>query len=323
MVSRLRKPASISFALALCLATIAAFIIFSAVLLIAVWYDKTYPSAPLPSSEKTKAVRFPDYREKAVQALTAFAALDATRQQHLRNQVQRALHPVADWIASRHHRSFSLLCIGENHHNATRRYLAAQLFNRLRFDTLHLETVPTGLATIQRKLAANVDYYPLLNADITHIITAAQTRNPALQIFAIDETAVQRRQRLLPGHPASRERAIELNFFNSAQPNQRAVVLFGGLHCQDSTGWFFHHAKRRRKPHADNEFVNLRVLDTHHDGPVEGWAFFVSGLGATVENYVLDTRQISDPSVLGWFGLFNQRYLTQYRYLLLFSENEA
>ena len=74
----------------------------------------------------------PRYTSMALAALEQLAALDAEEQAQFKRKLQSQLITVESWTSQKLQDGISMLCVGEDHIDLTRTYLAEEFFSRLR-----------------------------------------------------------------------------------------------------------------------------------------------------------------------------------------------
>ena len=102
------------------------------------WIAAEYPSPPAPGPPPPQ-IRHPGYRVVTETALQAYRALPDPERESLWASLQTALIPADEWLQRLDRSDFTVLCLGEDHAEATRQYLHRQLLPRLRYDRLLLE----------------------------------------------------------------------------------------------------------------------------------------------------------------------------------------
>lgn len=280
------------------------------------WYLEEFPTAADPLSAQG-GMRHPNYRSMAERALGQLNALPAAERKALLDRLDAALVPVPVWLDSFDRAGFGLLCLGEDHDELTRRFLAEHILPALRLDALHLETTPSGLADIERRLRLERDYAPLLGADIGGVLRAARLVAPNLTVTAIEETEQQGKDRLRAG-VGSREDSLVANLAAVYLPGRRNAVLMGSLHCTDDGGWLYARTRRGLPPEATDRAVNLRILGEHQDGPLEAFVYFLDEAGIAPGDFALADPGALPPLIQIWFRLLWHETIGRYHAVLVF-----
>lgn len=305
--------AEIGKSLAIVLAVVLA---LSAAMSVREWYLTAYRPAQLPPPD-SRRVQYPNAHRTALGALDAFRELPAGRRAAIRDALRRSLPPVATWTAQLQRAGFSLLCLGENHDEYTRRFMARRLFAALDFDALLLEATPDGMARITDELRDAEPYIPLLDADIGAVLRAARARNPDALIAGIEETERQRRER---GSDPSRTRdhSIHANLVARALPGGRTIALLGALHCSNRAGWLFDLARSAAAPADANSLTNAGVFGEHQMGPLEAFVYFLDEIGVETGDFVIAETSSISPEIRAWFPILTQDLLDQFRTVIVF-----
>lgn len=280
------------------------------------WLRDQFPRPP-PVLSTPAAVEHPAYHLRALAALQRFAELPPVEQQALRQHLQRRLLPPRDWLSRLAVGPAAVLCLGENHSERTRRFLARVFFAAYPVDTLLLETTPARLATIESRLADGWPYIPMLDADVAAVLRAARRANPAVQVMAIDASGEQRAARRQQGLEETRESTIVDNFRSAYRPGQRIVILFGALHCTPEAGWLYGRLLASAIP-AQERLLNVRVLGRHQDGPLEAFVYFLDHIGLYREAFAIIDPEGLHPLIRDWFPLLVGSTLDRFRVLLVF-----
>lgn len=290
-------------------------VIASAVL----WYREQNPEPPVDLVLTPAQIR--GALQSAERAVEAFRALPQEEQGRLAAALRRLPQAPASWLADLDAADHRILCLGEHHEPATRRYLAEFFFSDYRLDTLLLEATPAELERIQRWMDDGRDHVPLLEADIAQILEAVRRRSPGAAVRGIEETPAQVEARA--GRDGSRDRSLVRNFWRAWQPGRRNVILYGALHCSSDPTWLFHHLREQLPPREDVPMHNVRVLGTAQHEPTRAFVFFLESLGLVRGDFVIpDTRAVPMP-VRRWFPSFDQQILRRFASLLVFHNEPA
>lgn len=277
------------------------------------WIRAGYPRPPAePPGLDAEDLRIA--ARVAERALARFDALPPPERAALRATLVRHLVTPRAWVESLERRDPAVVCLGESHTPATRRFLARAFFARYRTDVLLLETVAARLEEIERRVAAGRRYVPLLDADIAAVLRAARARNPELVVRGIEETRAQWRVR--QGRAGSRERALARNFWAAYRPGVRHVILYGALHCADAPHWLFRHLRARARAAVAMHGVRVSGEDRHR--PTKALVLFLRRLGLVDGDFaVLEVGALPAP-VGEWFPLLRQQVLARYDTLVVF-----
>ncbi len=290
------------------LIVLAAIVVFE--LYLALFY---LPTIGPPNRQR---IQHPGHHPGALEALARYRALPAAEQTAIRDGLGAAMVPVETWIDGLGEAELRLLCLGENHDDHTRRFLADSFFSRFEADALLLETTPRELVAIRRRIARGSSYVPLLDADIAAVINAAVGRNPDLLIRGVEELPIQmQRHRRGVG---SREQSIARNIAHWLGEDWRHVVLIGALHCKDLPQWLYRTALAEIPGLTVANTLNVRVLGEHQDGPLEAFVYFLDEIGLEPGDFAIpDTASLPRP-LRQWFLLLWDQTMGPYRALVVF-----
>lgn len=283
------------------------------------WIEAEFPRPPAQPQTTTR-VQHPFYHAQAVAVLQRFERLADSDKSRIKCGLEAALLSMDAWLARLEQFDCRILCLGELHEEATRRFLADAFFTGYRFDVLMLETTPDGLKRLNRKLQAGRDYFPLLDADIMAVLRSTRARNASIEIVGIEETEDQQGGRA--AHPGSRDQSIARNFRDRFQPGKRHVVLFGALHCADEAHWLYGNLRSTASNPLKAKMLNVRVLGEHQNGPVEAFVFFLDEIGIAVHSFVIDDAKGLPPRIYGWFPLLKARIMDKFQVLIVFRQVE-
>ena len=96
--------------------------------LVAGWIQENYVSLSSPE-QPSGPFHNPGYRQKAEHAVGQFSKLSAGERAALLKNLHQNIVSVERWLDSLRGTGFSVLCLGENHEDATRQFLARTLFS--------------------------------------------------------------------------------------------------------------------------------------------------------------------------------------------------
>lgn len=275
-------------------------------LLVAGWIQENYVPRSSPE-QPTGPFHNPGYRQKAEHAVRQFSMSSASEQAALLKNLQRNIVSVERWLDSVRRRGFSVLCLGENHEDATRQFLARTLFSELNIDVLFLEVTSHQVGIITQELRSEQELswerepISLLDADIAGIIRATRIRNPDMELIGIEETKRQRIARQRGDKPGSRDESIYNNFWRHFRYGRRHVVLFGALHCTNRPQWLYGRIRRLGPRRVADEMINVRILEEHQDGRVEAFIYFLGRIGIHRDNFVVVDSKKLHPLIFDWF----------------------
>ncbi|GMQ96119.1 MAG: hypothetical protein BMS9Abin14_624 [Gammaproteobacteria bacterium] len=274
------------------------------VILVGYWIQANYvPRAE--GKQPSGPFRIPGYRQMAENALREFSNLPTAEQSALRRNLDKNIVSVASWLDRVGESGVQVLCLGENHADATRQFLARTLFSELDVDALLLEVTPHRLEQITQELGWGKERVPLLGADIADVIRTVRKRNPDIELIGIEETQAQRISRQAIDRRSPRDESIENNFWQSFRYGSRQVILLGALHCTNREQWFYGGIRRLAPSRVANEMLNVRVVAEHQDGPVEAFVYFLRKIGIPRNDFVIVGSQALPPLVREWFDLLN------------------
>lgn len=256
----------------------------------------------LPVS-KTR-VQYPNYHLVALEALTQFRALPEQRQLDIRRNLEDNLVPYEDWLKAFSQQPPRMTCIGENHSDETRRFLATAFFSEFKPDVLMIEATQAQTKSL---IEDNRSYVALLGADIKGVL-GAQTETA--KIIGIDQTPAQ-------SH-ISREQAILENFATSADLSRSNAVLYGALHCGDFEGWFYDLFLRANRGFKAGQTQHLRIVGEHQDGSLEAFIYFVEEVGLRRNHFVIPTPDRLLPWVKKSFPVLHDQTLKHYGSVVVF-----
>ena len=294
-------------------------VVLASALLTARWIGEHYVPSPRPESPGG-LVHNPAFLRKAEIALEAFSELPQRDQEALRANLRRNIVAYDTWVKWLRVSDVKLLCLGENHEETTRQFLAQRFFNRVKFDVLVLEATPDRLGRIGQELRWERERVSLLGADIAGIIRAARAVNPDIELVGVEETKSQWAARREPHIRATRDDSIQSNFWGHFRYGPRYAILFGALHCQEKDEWLFGAVHRRAPRRVVEEMLNVRAVEVHQEGPVEALAYFLEAIGVQRENFVVIDTKAVHPLVYEWFDLLGMM-LEDFSVLMVFGND--
>lgn len=283
------------------------------------WIEENYVS--LPRSEPlTGSFENSGYRQMAESAVREFANLSLAEQSVLRENLEKNIVSVAQWLDRVRESGVKVLCLGEDHEDRTRRYLARAFFSDLDVDVLLLEVTPHELGRISQELRWGRERVSLLGADVAGIIRAARANNPDVELIGIEETKSQRIARQKPDVRGTRDESILNNLWGNFRYGPRYAILFGALHCKNRDEWLYGRARRLSPRRVADEMVNVRVIERHQDGPVEALAYFLGEIGIHRDNFVVVDSKSVHPLIYKWFDILGV-LLDDFAVLIVFRKH--
>jgi hypothetical protein len=279
------------------------------------WIASEYPRPP-DVLEQPAGIQHPFHHERALAALERFEQLPKAEKLAIRHRLGQALISMDQWLATLAQSDSGILCLGERHTEATRRFLAGAFFTRYRADVLMLEATPKKLTRLLSRMEAGRAYFPLLEADIMAVMRAARARNAAIEIVGIEETRDQEEGRA--SRSGSRDQALAHNFWQHYRPGKGHVVLFGALHCADEPHWLFGNLKAEAPEPLQARMRNARVVGEHQNGPVEAFVFFLDEIGLAPGSFAIADSGALPAHIATWFPLLKDRILDKFQVLIVF-----
>jgi hypothetical protein len=279
------------------------------------WAQKVFPRPPHEAPNVAR-IQHPLSHPTAVRALQRFDHLSDVDRHALKRELASSLTPTGQWLADHNASAYTIVCLGELHAEATRRYLANAVLNALSIDLLLLESTPKNLSRLKRWMAADRDYVPLLGADIGSALLAAMGRNPAVEIYGIEETG--RQADAAAGTSGSRDRAIARNFWRRYQPGRRHLILFGALHCANTPHWLFDNLRVQAPEKLRIRMINVQVLGEHQNGSLEAFLYFLDEIGLPTTDFVVSDTRGLPRQIYVWFPALDRQILSKYAAVMVF-----
>lgn len=272
---------------------------------------------PLVWPPPDERVHHPKHHPWGEAALKRYRALPEDQRQTVRVQLTTALVDLDDWLSSIDKRGFDIICLGENHDDYIRRFVAERIIPVVHTDRLLLEATPDEVREILEDVDDGDEKVELLSADVARLIRAVKAANPGVAIDGIEETAQQGETRELNGE-GSREASIESNLSRVYTPGQRHLVLFGAFHCSNQWPWLYWRLLKKSPPGANGRILSIRVARQHIEGPIESFVFFLDRIGIGAGHLAIaDTAQIPD-LVKSWFPSLRANELNIYQSMIIF-----
>ncbi|MGI9301806.1 MAG: hypothetical protein ACR2RB_03730 [Gammaproteobacteria bacterium] len=291
-----------------------------AIILIALFLTEWLTTGPeTPESDKPTILRsgHPTYPSVGANALEAFTKLPDAERHAVRENLESNLLTFDEWLEQIRQVDYQIVCLGEDHEEATRRFLARKFFPEIETDVLLLEATPTEMVAINKGLHRDKSRIALLDADIAGVIRSAREANPAVILGGIEETRRQQSARYDQEGDASRDDSIVANFRSAFEPNHRHIILFGALHCSNRPDWLFERV-RALTPATADKTLNVRVMGDHQDGLLESFVLFLEGAGIERTDFVIDDTRALHPRIFEWFSLMRPQTLDRYQTLVVF-----
>ena len=264
----------------------------------------------------------PGSRHTAENALRRFSRLSVVEQAVLRRNLEQNIVNVPIWLDWLRKSKIRVLCLGEDHEESTRSFLARTIFSELQVDNLLLEVTPHQLGRITQEIRWGRERVALLGANIANVIRAARKRSPDMELFGIEETKSQRIARQKHGRRGTRDGSIQNNFWRHFRYGRRHVILFGALHCMDRDEWLYRRTRRLAPTRVVDEMVNVRVLERHQEGSIEALAYFLGKIGIDRDDFVVVGSQAVHPLIFEWFELLGVM-LKDFTVLVVFQNRPA
>jgi Tfp pilus assembly protein PilN len=279
------------------------------------WVKDAFPRPPHEAPNSAR-IQHPISHSTAVRALRRFYHLPEAERRALKANLEAALIPTRAWLVALDGSDYQVICLGEFHAEITRRYLAEVVLGNLSFDNLLLEATPSSMRRLKRWMAAGRGYVPLQGADISRSLQAARRRNPGLELFGIEETDAQ--ADASDDAAGARDRAIARNFWRRYQPRQRHLILFGALHCANTTDWLFDNLRRQAPNALKTQMINAQVLGEHQHGALEAFVYFLDEIGIRAADFVISDTRSLPPQIYTWFPSLHEQILSKYTAVVLF-----
>ena len=288
--------------------------------IVAEWARLHFVPSPTPIAVPVDAfVQHAGYEATAAAAIDAFSAMPASRQREFVDNLRSNLGRLDEELARLNASRLTILCIGERHMAATRRFLAEIALPALAFDVLLLEASDDELAQIMVPIDAGVPEVALLGEDIAAIVRSARTTNPAMVIAGIDESASQKAQRV-DRMSGSRDQSIAGNLRSHIRRHKRHAVLFGALHCADQPNWMYRRIRLGERRVNREEIRNVNVIGEHQDGPLEAFLDFIDAIGVPRRNFMIADTSALDRLIFTWFPALASTFL-RFDAIIVFQEH--
>ena len=284
------------------------------------WAWLHYVPAPTPIEVPVDAfVQHVGYEVMAARAIEAFAAMPASRRREVAENLRANISNLDEELAQLSESRLTILCIGERHMAATRRFVARTMLPALAIDVLLLEIPGDRLPEVMDRIDASLAEVPLLGEDIAAIVRSAQSTNPAIIIAGIDESASQKAQRI-HRKSGSRDISIARNLRSHLRRNKRHAVLFGALHCADQANWMYRRIRLGERRVNREEIRNVNVIGEHQDGTLEAFVAFLHAVGVERRNFMIADTGALDRLIFTWFPALTNSFL-RFDAVIVFQEH--
>ncbi len=288
---------------------------------VADWARVNFVPSPKPRELPADAfVRHAGYEGLATRAMAAFDAMPESRRRAFIENLENNLGELDGELARLDDSRLSILCVGESHLGATRRFLAESVFPALAVDVLLLEIADDALLTMMSRIDSGEAEVPLLGVDIAAVVGAARRARPGVVIAGIDESASQKAQRVHRGY-GSRDISIAGNLRSHLRRGKRHAVLFGALHCADQPNWMYRRIQLGEHRVSREEIRNVNIIGEHQDGTLEAFLAFIHAIGVERRQFMVADVAALDRLVFTWFpGL--TRSFQRFDSVIVFREHD-
>jgi hypothetical protein len=284
------------------------------------WARLNFVPSPTPIEVPADAfIQHPGYEAMATKAIESFAAMPDARRRALIENLRANVGALDVELAHLGTSRVTILCIGERHMAATRRFLAEVVLATLPFDVLLLETSSDELPEIMRQIDAGLATVPLLGEDIAAVVRSARSTNPTIVVAGIDETQSQKDQRIYRKR-GSRDISIAGNLRSHLRRNRRHAVIFGALHCADQPNWMYRRIRLGEHRVSREEIRNVNVIGEHQDGTVEAFLEFLHVIGVPRRDFMITDTGALDRSIFTWFPALTRSFL-RFDGVIVFEEH--
>jgi len=268
------------------------------------------------AAESAAAASGPTYRDRAAGALATYSVLPEAGRDAVLENLRAHVVAFSEWIRRVREEGYSVLCVGEDHEETTRAFLATRFLPRLEADTLLLETTEHELGKITQKMRWGRERVPMLGADISAVIRVVRSNNESIEIAGIEETKRQRVAREKAGF-GSRDESLSVNFWGRFERERRHVVLFGALHCSDRPNWLLGRIRRQAPRRLEDRMISVRVIAPAQSEATARFTGFIQALGIGHRDYVVSRPRELHPVILEWFDVLAQM-MRDYRAFVVF-----
>jgi hypothetical protein len=285
------------------------------------WARLNYVPTPRPIEVPVDAfIQHPGFEAMAIRAIESFAAMPEARRRVLSENLRANLGTLDRELAELRASRLTILCIGERHMAATRRFLADVVLTTLPFDVLLLETSSDELPEIMRRIDTGESWVPLLGEDIAAVVRSARGTNPNIVVAGIDETQSQKNQRIYRKQ-GSRDLSIAGNLRSHVRRGKRHAVIFGALHCADQPNWMYRRIRLGEHRVSREEIRNVNVIGEHQNGTVEAFLEFIHVIGVARRNFMIADTSALDSTLFTWFPALTRSF-ARFDSVIVFREHD-
>jgi len=217
-----------------------------------------------------------------------------------------------------HTASWEVVCLGEDHTDAARRFLATAVLSGLHADALLLEATPADLERIEDRVAAGESFVALLDANVATLLRDARAGNPDIRVVGIEERASQRADGRASPRDRGRDDSIASNIWKAFRPGEKRVILLGALHCSNGQGWRYRNLESMAPGLLAARATNVRVVWQHGAGPVEGFVRCLVAVGVRRGDLVIADTAALDPLLPELFPQLRDAFLRQYSAVVVY-----
>jgi hypothetical protein len=260
----------------------------------------------------------------AQEAVNRYRALPANERRTLKDDLLASLSDLEDWSRGAA-LDARLICLGERHDNAVRRFIALQVLPRLNYRVLMLETGEDSLAELKRTLILD-GMALLLGARIDSIMHAVGRNGVPPRLVGIDETReeLQRRMdRTSEDHGVpTREETLTRKVVTHWREDSRVVVLMGALHCRDTRGWLFHRLASTRPGPNGHDMLAVAALARSQEAGARLLFYLLEEMGIQRRILVIPDVARFPRQIQSWLPQVADAF-AGYRSVLLFDDRES
>jgi hypothetical protein len=280
------------------------------------WAKENFVPSPLPPYRPTQGnTHYPEIDYLRKNALRKLADIPPFEQQQLRDSLASTITTLDSWLAKISTVQPDVICVGENHDDVTRAFLATRFFPKYPVDVLMLEITHDNLAILVKLIESGSSPLSMLEADVAEVIRAARAANMRVSVQGIEETRSQRIARFKT-RAGSREQSIVDNFNAHFRNGRRHAVLYGALHCIDEPNWFLGRI-RKNHGHQIGSTLSVNVVNAHGSGETEAFLNFLNELGLPPPPFVVPHTAMLHAEIYAWFPHLTQS-LRQYDAAIVF-----
>ena len=284
------------------------------------WARLNFVPSPVPIEAPVDAIiQHLGYEAMATRAIGAFAAMPESRRRELVQNLRVNLGALDAELARLRTSRLTILCIGERHMEATRRFLAEVALPALALDVLLLEISSDAFPETMARIDAGLPRVLLLDEDIAAVVRSVRRSNPNVVIAGIDESDSQKSQRI-HRKTGSRDISIAGNLRSHVRRGKRHAVLFGALHCADQPNWMYRRIRLGEHRVNREEIRNINVIGEHQDGPLEAFLTFIHAIGVERRSFLIADTGALDRLMYTWFPALTGIFL-RFDSVIVFQEH--